>query len=111
MKNTVPSEEVQMELKYHSERLFQLCVENNIPLVACYSFEISRDETGYRTSRALTAYVDKESGVWDSTIAAASIMLRLKKVPEQAIQTMAEMAEFCDLMRAMSQNQKEKRPH
>lgn len=41
-----PEESVLHELGQLAERMYQLCVDNNIAFVACYSYEVSRDETG-----------------------------------------------------------------
>ncbi len=111
MENKKPSEPVLQELKTLTTRIFQICVENNMPVVIGYSFELSRNEDGYSTNKSITAYADEEKGAWDSTIAAASMMLRMKEVPKEAIRAMANMAAVCELVRGMSENSEERSLH
>ncbi|EEJ5471431.1 hypothetical protein AU693_004491 [Salmonella enterica subsp. diarizonae] len=104
MKNKIPEESVLQELKKLTTRIFQICVENNMPVVIGYSYELSRNEDGYSTNKSITAYADEKKGAWNSTIAAAVMMLRMKEVPKKAIHAMAEMAAACELVRAMSED-------
>ncbi|MED8100860.1 hypothetical protein Q5512_07635 [Escherichia coli] len=55
-----PEDSVLQELEQLTRRMYQLCVDNNIAFVSCYSYEISRNETGMATSRHLSVYVDEE---------------------------------------------------
>ncbi|EBE6296402.1 hypothetical protein ABDM08_001386 [Salmonella enterica] len=111
MKNTTPDVAVLQDLKELTSRIFQICVENNMPVVIGYSYELSRNEDGYSTNKSITAYADEKKGAWDSTIAAAAMMLKLKEVPKKAIHAMADMAAACDLVRAMSEDSEEKSLH
>lgn len=111
MKNKTPEESVLQELKKLTKRIFQICVENNMPVVIGYSYEISRNEDGYSTNKSITAYADEKKGAWDSTITAAVMMPRMKEVPKKAIHAMADMAAVCDLVRAMSEDSGEKSLH
>ncbi|HDY3256933.1 TPA: hypothetical protein RPE59_003566 [Salmonella enterica] len=111
MKNTTPDAAVLQELNELASRIFKICKQNNMPVVIGYSYELSRNKDGYSINKAVTAYVDERKGVWDSTIAAASIMLRLKEVPDEAILVMENMAAACDFARAMSEASKEKGLH
>lgn len=60
MKNKIPEESVLQELKKLTTRIFQLCVENNMPVVIGYSYELSRNEDGYSTNKSITAYADEK---------------------------------------------------
>ncbi|EKC9051523.1 hypothetical protein OQF15_002637 [Salmonella enterica] len=111
MKNKIPEESVLQELKNLTTRIFQICVENNMPVVIGYSYELSRNEDGYSTNKSIAAYADEKKGAWNSTIAAAVMMLRMKEVPKKAIHAMAEMAAACELVRAMSEDSEEKSLH
>ncbi|EEN9966361.1 hypothetical protein JSZ92_003740 [Salmonella enterica subsp. enterica] len=110
MKNTTPDAAVLQELKELTSRIFKICEQNNIPVVIGYSYESDRNEDSCSINKSVTAYADKRRA-WDSTIAAASIMLRLKEVPDEAILVMADMAAACDFARAMSEASKEKGLH
>lgn len=88
-----PEEYVLHELKQLTGRMHQLCVDNNIAFVACYSYEISRNETGVATSRSLAIYVDEEKDVFDSVIAAAYEILQLRSVPREVIFALKKLSE------------------
>ncbi|HAX5209052.1 TPA: hypothetical protein JZG45_003904 [Escherichia coli] len=88
-----PEESVLHELKQLTGRVHQLCVDNNIAFVACYSYEISRNETGVVTSKSLAIYVDEEKDVFDPVIAAAYEILQLRSVPREAIFALEKLAD------------------
>ncbi|EII7446368.1 hypothetical protein LHS21_000527 [Salmonella enterica subsp. enterica serovar Newport] len=111
MKNTTPDAAVLQELKELTSRIFKICEQNNMPVVIGYSYELSRNENGYSINKSITAYADEKKGAWNSTIAAAVMMLRMKEVPKKAIHAMAEMAAACELVRAMSEDSEEKSLH
>ncbi|ECC9278895.1 hypothetical protein DSM88_25710 [Salmonella enterica subsp. enterica] len=106
-----PSESVINELNKRAKEILELCEKNDIPVVFCYSFELNRNENGYLNNKSITAYINKEKGACDSTIAAASMILRMKEVPEIAIHAMAEMAAICDITRTASGTSDEKSLH
>ncbi|EEF5708351.1 hypothetical protein ACFMLZ_001946 [Salmonella enterica] len=111
MKNTTPDAAVLQELKELTSRIFKICEQNNMPVVIGYSYELSRNKDGYSINKAVTAYVDERKGVWDSTIAAASIMLRLKEAPREVIGALHSLSVASDFARAMSEASKEKSLH
>ncbi|EOA6526102.1 hypothetical protein ACH7OW_002320 [Escherichia coli] len=85
---------VLQELEQLTGRMHQLCVDNNIAFVSCYSYEISRNETGMVTSRHLSAHVDEEKSVFCSAIAAAHEILNLNTVPREVIFALKGLAEL-----------------
>ncbi|ATI89545.1 hypothetical protein H0K13_000505 [Salmonella enterica] len=105
MKNTTPDAAVLQELNELTSRIFQICEQNNMPVVIGYSYESGRNEDGCSINKSVSAYADKRKGVWDSTIAAASIMLRLKEVPDEALRVMANMAAVCGFARAIESSE------
>ncbi|EFD4944131.1 TPA: hypothetical protein KMB23_002583 [Escherichia coli] len=88
-----PEDSVLQELEQLTGRMHQLCVDNNIAFVSCYSYEISRNETGMATSRHLSVYVDEEKSVFCSAIAAAYGILQLESVPREVIFALEKLAE------------------
>lgn len=46
MENKKPSESVLKELDELTRRMFNICMKNNMAMVAGYSYELSRNEDG-----------------------------------------------------------------
>ncbi|ELC8787893.1 hypothetical protein RJV04_002205 [Salmonella enterica] len=111
MENKKPEESVLQELKELAIRMLHICVENNMPVVIGYSYELSRNEEGYSTNKYITAYIDEENGVWDSTIAAAAFLLKVKYVPMEVIGALKSLSVASDVARAMPEASKEKSLH
>ncbi|EFH3304666.1 TPA: hypothetical protein HNJ18_10895 [Escherichia coli] len=80
-----PEDSVLQELEQLSSRMYQLCKDNDIAFVACYSYEVRRNETESKELRCTSAYVDEEKGVFSSSVAAACKILQLKSVPRKYI--------------------------
>ncbi|HGY0274057.1 TPA: hypothetical protein ACXPK9_004398 [Salmonella enterica] len=85
MKNTTPDAAVLQELKELTSRIFKICEQNNMPVVIGYSYELNKNEDGYSINKSITAYADEKTGAWDSTIAAAAMLLKVKDVPREVI--------------------------
>lgn len=83
MKNTTPDAAVLQELKELTSSIFKICEQNNMPVVIGYSYELNRNEDGYSINKSITAYADEKTGAWDSTIAAAAMLLKVKDVPRE----------------------------
>ncbi|TGC33991.1 hypothetical protein [Salmonella enterica] len=107
MKNTTPDAAVLQELKELTSRIFKICEQNNMPVVIGYSYELNRNEDGYSINKSITAYADEKTGAWDSTIAAAAMLLKVKDVPS-ALKSLSVASDFA---RAMSEASKEKSLH
>ncbi|WP_097294687.1 hypothetical protein [Escherichia coli] len=88
----IHEDSVLQELEQLSERMHQLCMDNDIAFVACYSYEVSKNETESKELRYISAYVDEEKGVFSSSVAAACEILRLKSVPREYILTLGTLA-------------------
>lgn len=76
---------VLQELKQLTGRMLQLCKDNDIAFVACWSYEVRKNEKESEESRYISAYVNEEKGVFCSAIAAACGILQLKSVPREVI--------------------------
>ena len=87
-----PEDEVLQELEQLSARMHQLCVDNDIAFVACYSYEVRRNETESKEFRYMSAYVDEEKGVFSSSVAAACEILKMKSVSREYILTLGTLA-------------------
>ncbi|HFW4982402.1 TPA: hypothetical protein ACIPDZ_004361 [Salmonella enterica subsp. enterica serovar Java] len=107
MKNTTPDAAVLQELKELTSRIFKICEQNNMPVVIGYSYELSRNEDGYSINKSITAYADEKTGAWDSTIAAAAMLLKVKDVPREVIGALKSLSVASDFARAMSEASKE----
>lgn len=79
-----------------------------MPVVIGYSYELSRNEDGYSINKSITAYADEKTGAWDSTIAAAAMLLKVKDVPREVIGALKSLSVASDFARAMSEASKEK---
>lgn len=110
MKNTTPDAAVLQELKELTSRIFKICEQNNMPVVIGYSYELNRNEDGYSINKSITAYADEKTGAWDSTIAAAAMLLKVKDVPREVIGALKSLSVASDFARAMSEASKEKKP-
>lgn len=53
----------------------------------------------------------KKTGAWDSTIAAAAMLLKVKDVPREVIGALKSLSVASDFARAMSEASKEKSLH
>ncbi|CAD5624790.1 Uncharacterised protein [Escherichia coli] len=80
-----PEDSVLQELEQLSVRMHQLCVDNDITFVACYSYKERTNETESKEFRYTSAYMDEEKGVFSSSVAAACEILQLKSVPRKYI--------------------------
>ncbi|EFR9487996.1 hypothetical protein HYI78_004526 [Salmonella enterica] len=100
MKNTTPDAAVLQELKVLTSRIFKICEQNNMPVVI-----------GYSINKSITAYADEKTGAWDSTIAAAAMLLKVKDVPREVIGALKSLSVASDFARAMSEASKEKSLH
>ncbi|EEJ6747848.1 hypothetical protein AI17_004916 [Salmonella enterica subsp. enterica serovar Oslo] len=105
MKNTTPDAAVLQELKELTSRIFKICEQNNMPVVIGYSYELSS------INKSITAYADEKTGAWDSTIAAAAMLLKVKDVPREVIGALKSLSVASDFARAMSEASKEKSLH
>ncbi len=108
MKNTTPDAAVLQELKELTSRIFKICEQNNMPVVIGYSYG---NEDGYSINKSITAYADEKTGAWDSTIAAAAMLLKVKDVPREVIGALKSLSVASDFARAMSEASKEKSLH
>ncbi|EBL5824161.1 hypothetical protein AEW27_21075 [Salmonella enterica subsp. enterica serovar Montevideo] len=111
MESKKPSESVLQELDELTRRMFNICMKNNMAMVAGYSYELSRNEDGYSINKSITAYADEKTGAWDSTIAAAAMLLKVKDVPREVIGALKSLSVASDFARAMSEASKEKSLH
>ncbi|EDV9708746.1 hypothetical protein KX61_004727 [Salmonella enterica subsp. enterica] len=103
MKNTTPDAAVLQELNELTSRIFKICEQNNMPVVIGYSYELSRNEDGYSINKSITAYADEKTGAWDSTIAAAAMLLKVKDVPREVIGALHSLSVASDFARAMTE--------
>ncbi|ENA5601261.1 hypothetical protein ABGK78_004793 [Escherichia coli] len=89
-----PEDSVLQELEQLSARMHQLCVDNDIAFVACYSYEVSTNETKSVESRHTSAYIDEEKGVFSSSVAAACEILKIKSVSRESILMLEALADL-----------------
>ncbi|EJQ8144082.1 hypothetical protein N8J30_000183 [Salmonella enterica subsp. enterica serovar Newport] len=79
MKN-VP-ESVIAELRQLSGKIHKLCIKNNMPCVVSYA----RTSDEKDVSRILSAYTHSETGAYDRSITAATMLLKMNEVPGELI--------------------------
>ncbi|EBP0845986.1 hypothetical protein LB05_19475 [Salmonella enterica] len=79
MKN-VP-ESVIAELRQLSGKIHKLCIKNNMPCVVSYAWTSDEKDV----SRILSAYTHSETGAYDRSITAATMLLKMDEVPEELI--------------------------
>ncbi|MVW26334.1 hypothetical protein [Escherichia coli] len=94
-----PEDSVLQALEQLTVRMHQLCVDNNIAFVACYSYEVSTNETKSVESRHTSAYIDEEKGVFSSSVAVACEILRLKSVPRKYILMLEALTDLQEKVR------------
>ncbi|EBY1696930.1 hypothetical protein DU083_05500 [Salmonella enterica subsp. enterica serovar Javiana] len=111
MKNTTPDAAVLQELNELTSRIFKICEQNNIPVVIGYSYELTRNEDGYLINKCISAYIDEKAGAYNSSIAAATMLLKVKDVPREVIGALKSLSVASDFARAMSEASKEKSLH
>lgn len=82
MKDIIISEEVKNNISRLQKELFELCVANEVPMVACVILE-RKTELGEKTSldKMLSCYLNGQTGAADSTILAASGILQRPEIP------------------------------
>ncbi|ELB6473033.1 hypothetical protein RH437_004455 [Salmonella enterica] len=111
MENKKPSEAVLQELDELTIRMFNICMKNNIPMVAGYSYELSRNEDGWESEKYISAYINEKAGAYNPSIAAAALLLKVKDVPREVIGALKSLSVASDFARAMSEASKEKSLH
>ncbi|EFB3120261.1 hypothetical protein N3T10_004846 [Escherichia coli] len=94
-----PEDSVLQELEQLTGRMYQLCEDNDIAFVACYSYKVSTNETESVESRHTSVYIDEEKGVFSSCVAAAYEILRLKYVPRKYILMLEALTELQEKVR------------
>ncbi|ECF2366361.1 hypothetical protein E1890_16960 [Salmonella enterica subsp. enterica serovar Mountpleasant] len=83
---------VMNKLKELQGRMFEICESNKIPLVIGLEYVTDSDEHGVSTNKAVSAYIDRRNGVWESTIASAALILGMGYVPEHVINLLAQVS-------------------
>ncbi|EAP0944525.1 hypothetical protein B7802_15780 [Salmonella enterica] len=111
MESKKPSESVLQELDELTRRMFNICMKNNMAMVAGYSYELSRNEDGWEFEKYISAYIDEKAGAYNSSIAAAAMLLKVKDVPMEVIGALKSLSVASDFARAMSEASKEKSLH
>ncbi|HCM1919327.1 TPA: hypothetical protein N3A33_005429, partial [Salmonella enterica subsp. salamae serovar 28:r:e,n,z15] len=59
----------------------------------------------------ISAYIDEKAGAYNSSIAAAAMLLKVKDVPGEVIGALKSLSVASDFARAMSEASKEKSLH
>lgn len=92
-------------------QLHDVCVENGVPLVIAAL--VSR--TGQDINRFISLYLDGPAGITDSSLLAASEILRMRDVPPEFIAWLEsarkEMDEPCDCPECRAERAKRSRLH
>ncbi|HFW4797484.1 TPA: hypothetical protein ACIBS5_002875 [Salmonella enterica subsp. diarizonae serovar 60-67:z35:-] len=89
------SPEVKKELREISERIHELCKENNIPLVLAFIDERKKAGDGMIINKYRCAYLNYDSGAWDSSLFVASCFAELNDIPLPVVDMVLEILAFC----------------
>ncbi|EJF1946159.1 hypothetical protein M8A54_000368 [Salmonella enterica] len=91
MKDINVSQEVKAQLFSLLRQVHQICIENNIPMVASTVVSKTTTPQGQEILKSLSTFVDSRTGAFDSTIVAASEILKMKEVPPSVIELLMQM--------------------
>ncbi|HAT1683129.1 TPA: hypothetical protein I8Y21_003851 [Klebsiella oxytoca] len=92
-KEITVSQNVRKELHDMALRINELCKENNMPYVFSYIDERRNTGAGVLTSKYNGAYQNHDSGAWDTSITAASIIARIDDVPDWILNQLSDVVE------------------
>lgn len=87
------SQTVKDELYKLANRIHEICQTNNIPLALSFIDERRDAGDGVIINKFVAAYGNYDSGAWDSSLAAASYLVRINDVPEWLIDLFADTVE------------------
>ncbi|EBW7186085.1 hypothetical protein NAK90_005735 [Salmonella enterica] len=90
------SEDVKKELHEMAERIHEICQQNNIPYIFYFIDERREAGDSVIANKHRGCYANYDSGAWDSSLTAASLLAQIDEVSEDVIISLACMDELQD---------------
>ncbi|HHP3380861.1 TPA: hypothetical protein ACWV4W_001706 [Salmonella enterica subsp. enterica serovar Muenchen] len=90
------SEDVKKELNEMASRIHEICQKNNIPYIFYFIDERREAGDSVIANKHSGCYANYDSGAWDSSLTAASLLAQIDEVPEDVIILLACIAERQD---------------